>query len=65
MAEYDLKINYNKGILYNNADALSRIEVDNNEQNSEECIKRKELIYHLLAILEKRGYTIVETISNK
>ena len=65
LAEYDFKINYKKGILNNNADALSRIEFVDNEQNNEESIKGEDLIEHLLAIVEKRDDTKEDRIEYK
>ena len=65
LAEYDFKINYKKGILNNNADALSRIEFVDNEQNNEESIKGEDLIEHLLAIVEKRDDTKEDRIKYK
>ena len=59
------KINYKKGILNNNADALSRIEFVDNEQNNEESIKGEDLIEHLLAIVEKRDDTKEDRIEYK
>ena len=65
IAEYVFKKNYKKGILNNNADALSRIEFVDNEQNNEESIKGEDLIEHLLAIVEKRDDTKEDRIEYK
>ena len=56
LAEYDFKIKYKKGQLNNNADALSRIELE------EDCNSSEELIEHLLAIVEKRDNVKVDKI---